>query len=286
MFSSHTSFIGIDPTAGQRPFAYVAVDQDLRLLALGLGSMDEVVAFVAGQRQAFVAVAAPRRPNQGVINRPEVREKLNPPPRPGRWTNFRLAEYLLRQHSISCPKTAALEQECPGWMRMGFALYARLESLGYRPYPSQLSQAEPELAQITSVRAQAGKAQLELGLNVAQAAPLQWLEVYPHACFTALLGLIPFSKYTLEGRIQRQLALYEQDMHIPDPMRLFEEITRHRLLQGQLPLQDLYSAGELDALVAAFTAWKAASQPGDVTVLGDPLEGQVVLPVKELKRQY
>jgi hypothetical protein len=286
MFSSHTTFIGIDPTAGQRPFAYVAVDQDLRLLALGLGSMDEVLAFVAGQRHAFVAVAAPRRPNQGVINRPEVREQLNPPPRPGRWTNFRLAEYLLRQHSISCPKTAKLEDDCPGWMRMGFAFYTRLESLGYCPYPSLLSQEETEPDQIASLRAQAGEAQLELGLKVTQAAPLQWLEVYPHACFTALLGVTPFSKYTLEGRIQRQLALYEQDMHIPDPMRLFEEITRHRLLQGQLPLQDLYSPGELDALVAAFTAWKAASQPGEVTVLGDPQEGQVVLPVKELKRQY
>jgi hypothetical protein len=307
MFSSHTTFIGIDPTAGQRPFAYVAVDQDLRLLALGLGSMDEVLAFVAGQRQAIVAVAAPRRPNQGVINRPEVRAQLNPPPRPGRWTNFRLAEYLLRQHSISCPKTAALEQDCPGWMRMGFALYARLESLGYHPYPSQITlaghepaqagnepahaepepaQAEHEPAQAGSLRAKAGQAQLELGLKVTQAAPLQWLEVYPHACFTALLGLTPFPKYTLEGRIQRQLALHEQEMHIPDPMRLFEEITRHRLLQGQLPLQDLYSPGELDALVAAFTAWKAGSQPGEVTLLGDAQEGQVVLPVKELKRQY
>ncbi len=286
MFSSHTTYIGIDPTAGQRPFAYVAVDQDLRLLALGLGSMDEVLAFVAGQRHAYVAVAAPLRPNLGAINRPEVRERLNPPPRPGRWTNFRVAEYLLRQHGISCPKTAARQEDCPGWMRMGFAVYARLESLGYCAYPAQIAQTQPAPAESASAQAQPPQTQLELGLKVSQAAPLQWLEVYPHACFCALLGLTPFPKYTLEGRIQRQLALHEQDMHIPDPMRLFEEITRHRLLQGLLPLQDLYTPGELDALVAAFTAWKAANQPGEVTLLGDPQEGQVVLPVKDLKRQY
>ncbi len=285
MFSSRTTFIGIDPTAGQRPFAYVAVDQDLRLLAIGLGSMDEVLAFVAGQRRAVVAVAAPRRPNQGAINRPEVRQQLNPPPRPGRWTNFRVAEYLLRQHNISCPKTSADELDCPGWMRMGFALYARLEALGYCPYPAA---AVPEQTEAEAATAQdlPRRSQLELGLKVSQAASLQWLEVYPHASFCALLGLTPFSKYSLEGRIQRQLALHEQDMHIPDPMRLFEEITRHRLLQGQLPLQDLYSPGELDALVAAFTAWKASGQPGEITLLGDPQEGQIVLPIKELKRQY
>jgi hypothetical protein len=286
MFSSRTTYIGIDPTAGQRPFAYVAIDQDLRLLALGLGSMDDILSFVAGQRQAFVAVAAPRRPNLGVMDRPEIRQQLDPPPRPGRWKNFRLAEYLLRQHGISCPKTASREQDCPGWMRMGFALYARLDSFGYCPYPAQMAQPQPAPAQPDSVQLKPAQSQLELGLNVTQAAPLQWLEVYPHACFCALLGITPFPKYTLEGRIQRQLALHEQDMHIPDPMRLFEEITRYRLLQGQLLLQDLYSPGELDALVAAYTAWKAASQPGEVTLLGDPQEGQVVLPVKELKRRY
>jgi predicted RNase H-like nuclease len=166
-------------------------------------------------------------------------------------------------------------------MRMGFALYARLDSLGYYAFPTQATQDQPAEARTSD-----SQAQFELGLKVTQAAPLQSLEVYPHASFCALLGLTPFPKYTLEGRIQRQLALHEQEMHIPDPMRLFEEITRYRLLQGQLPLQDLYSPGELDALVAAFTAWKAANQPGEVTLIGDSQEGQVVLPVKELKRQY
>jgi hypothetical protein len=255
MFYTHSTFIGIDPTAGHKPFGYAALDSELRLLALGQGSLDEVLAFVGGQSQAYVAVCAPSRPNQGVMDQAERRAQLNPPPRPGRWTNFRLAEYLLRQHNISIPRTEANESDCAHWMQMGFTLYRRLESQGYRPYPT----AE---------------------------ATRQWLEVYPHATFCALLGLIPLPKNTLEGRIQRQLALYDCKLHIPDAMDIFEEITRHRLLQGVLPLDDLYSPAELDALSAAYTAWLAAAHSNQVCAVGDPAEGQIIIPVAELKPHY
>jgi hypothetical protein len=255
MFFSNTTFLGIDPTAGQRPFAYAAVDHDLRLLAIGQGNMDEVLAFVAGQRQALVAVCAPRRPNKGLLAREDVRLNLSPAPRPGRWLDFRMAEYLLRQHNITIPQTLAREEACPNWMQMGFSLHRRLEGLGYHPFPAEESSR-------------------------------QCLEVYPHACFAVLLEVIPFPKYSLEGRLQRQLALHEKNLNVPDPMRIFEEITRHRLLKGILPVENLYSPGELDALVAAFTAWMAATRPDEITLLGDPAEGQIVLPVAGLKARY
>jgi hypothetical protein len=255
MLFANTTFIGIDPTAGQRPFSYAALDRDLSLLALGQGDIDEVLAFVAGQYAALVAVSAPRRPNQGVMERPAVRENLSPPPRPGRWTDFRLAEYQLWQHNLRIPRTPAEEKECPTWMQMGFALFRRLDSLKYRPYPQE----------------DAGR---------------QCLEVYPHACFAVLLERSPLAKNTLEGRLQRQLILFENKLDIPDPTRIFEEFTRYRLLQGILPLDDLYPAEELDALVAAYTAWVAATQPEQVTLLGDPEEGQIVLPVSKLKPRY
>jgi hypothetical protein len=75
-------------------------------------------------------------------------------------------------------------------------------------------------------------------------------------------------------------------MRIPDPMRLFEEITRHRLLQGVLPVADLYQPSELDALAGAYTAWMAANHPEGILMLGHPEEGQIILPVPDLKRQY
>ena len=255
MFFTDATFIGIDPTAGERPFVYAALDHELALLVLAEGTIDDVLAFCAGQRRALVAVCSPRRPNQGVMRREMVRESLNPMPAPGRWTNFRMVEFQLRQHNIHIPQTRASEGNCPKWMRMGFALYERLDGLGYQTYPEQ-------------------------------DAERQNLEVYPHAFYTTLLGVLPFKKHTLEGRLQRQLVLFEQRVQVTDPMRIFEEITRHRLMHGILPLDDLYSTGELDALAAAYTAWMAARQPEEVTLLGDPDEGQIVLPVDHLKERY
>lgn len=251
---SRSTFIGIDPTAGEKPFSYAALDQDLRLLALGTGNIDEVLAFAAGQHRAVVAICSPRQPNQGVMSKREVRQSLSPMPASGRWMNFRLGDYLLRQHRITIPQTPSNEDECPQWMRNGFQVYRRLAEFGYVLYPQD--QAERQM-----------------------------LEVYPHAVFAVMLGVLPFQKNTLEGRIQRQLILYEQRLQVPDPLRIFEEITRHRLLKGLLSLEDLLSAGELDALSGAYTAWKAAIHPDQVIRLGDPQEGQIILPAA-LKETY
>lgn len=255
MFFSHTTFIGIDPTAGERPFTYAALDADLRILALGQGDMAEILAFVGGQRAAVVAISAPRRPNQGVMNRPEVRESLSPPPRPGRWTNFRLVEYQLRQHNLYIPQTPADVEDCPNWMRQGFTLFNRIEEFQYQTFPDG-------------------------------DAAHQCMEVYPHASFAVLLEHIPFPKHSLEGRLQRQLVLHDKKVDLPNPMRIFEEITRHRLLQGILPLDDLYPVEELDALVCAYTARIAALNPDQVVLLGDAEEGQIVLPAVKLKKHY
>jgi hypothetical protein len=255
MLFDNTTFIGIDPTAGERPFAYAALNQEKELLALGAGSMDEVLAFVAGQRAAFVAVCAPRRPNQQVMQRDNVREQLSPSPRPGRWTNFRMVEYQLRQHNIAAPRTPSNEENCPNWMRMGFGLFKRLEGMSYHDFPAENDRH-------------------------------QCFEVYPHASYTVLLGHLPLPKHSLEGRLQRQLILYEHNIDVPYPMYIFEEITHHRLLQGILPLEGLYNPGELDSLVAAYTAWMAATQPDEICVLGHPEEGLLVLPSAVLKGRY
>lgn len=252
MLFSKTTFLGIDPTAGDKPFVYAALDGEQHLLALGHGTIDDVLAFAAGQQSCMAAVCAPPRPNQGLMRTDHIRQALTPTPHPGRWENFRLADYQLRRFNLSIPQTPAVEEECPNWMRMGFLLHRRLAALGYCGYP-------------------------------AQDAERLVMEVYPYACYAALLGVLPFSKHSLEGRLQRQLVLFERELDLPDPMDFFEEVTRHRLLKGILPTDILYSPGELDALVAAYTAWLAAVNPEQVTLLGDPAEGQVVIPSAELK---
>lgn len=255
MLFNQFTFIGIDPTAGKRPITYAALDKDLRLLALAEGTFDEVVAFVTGQQSVFVAMCAPVRPNQGLMRRDDVRESLQPVPRPGRWTGFRVAEYQLYQHKIRIPRTPVSKGKTRRWMLTAFRLVERLQQHGFVCYPQD-------------------------------EAELQILETYPHAVFTVLLGHRPFPKNSLEGRIQRQLVLYEMDVEITDPMRVFEEITRYRLLQGILSLDDLYRPQELDAIAAAYTAWKAALHPDGITLVGHPEEGQIVLPVKSMKERY
>lgn len=253
MFASDAIYIGIDPTAGARPLTYAALNGSLDLVALGQADLNDTLAFVAGQRQALVAVSAPPRPNQRLMENAGMRARLNPPPRPGRWGDFRVAEYLLRRRHISCPKTPSKEADCPTWMQRGFQLYHRLEGLGCAAYPARTM--------------------------------LQWVEVYPHACYSVLLGQAPFPKSSFEGRVQRQLVLFEQGMDVRDPMLLFEEITRHHILHGVLPLEALHTAPALDALVAAYTAWRAVNHPQEVVLLGDPQEGQVLLPVVEMQSQ-
>jgi len=255
MLFTNATFIGIDPTAGEKPFAYAAIDSQKKLMALGSAPIQEILAFVVGQQEAIVAICSPRQPNIGLMADDKVRDNLQPIPNPGRWVDFRVVDYLLRQKNIRIPQTRSESKMCPNWMQWGFQLYSRLAEFGFQQFPNKNSKR-------------------------------QYLEVYPHASFTILLGQIPLQKRTLVGRIQRQLILYEKDMDIPDPMLIFEEVTRHRILQGIIPYDELFTIGELDALVAAYTAWLAGRDQDEVTLIGDPKEGQVVLPSKVLKESY
>jgi hypothetical protein len=104
----------------------------------------------------------------------------------------------------------------------------------------------------------------------------QWLETNAQDCFRALIGQNALPRRTLEGRLQRSAILYEQGLQMRDPVEVFEEITRYKLMQGILPLEDIYSSKELDALVAAYVAWLAANSPGQIVA-----KGEFVLPVQE-----
>lgn len=255
MLFKDTVFIGIDPSCGEDSLTYAVLDKDLNLLALSQQKLNTVSAFVGGQKSAVVGVNAPRRLNQGLMKKDSVRDNLRPQPSPDRYKTFRVAEYLLFQRNIRIPRTPAKVSDCPGWMRVGFKLYRNLEEMGFADYP---------------------------GKDIEQTT----LEVYPHAAYTVLLERIPFLKKTFEGRLQRQLLLHSLSLDVPDPMRVFEEFTRYKIIQGQLPWEGLYSVEELEALMAAYLAWKAASAPDEVSLLGDSREGQILLPLKNLKPKY
>ncbi len=252
-----TVFIGIDPTAGRRPIHYVVLDSRLRVLAQKDGNLDSVVEAVGQYETAVCAVDAPQSPNGGLLTQPEVRQQYGLRPYTTTWSQFKVCEYLLRQHGIGIYNTPLEAVEAHSWMQLGWELYERLRGQGYQPH----ARAQPS-------------------------APKTYVEVHPHACFTVLLGRFPYKKNTMEGRLQRQLLLDECGVDVPDAMQVFEEITRHRVLAGQLEYRGLLAHDELDALVAAYTAYLAATLPNKVTWVGDEAEGQIVVPVEKMKERY
>jgi len=250
-------YLGIDTTAGRRPFHFAAVDADLKLVARGEGDLDDVTRQAVTLRASVVAVDAPQSPNKGLMRKPEFRRHYDLPRADKRWGQWKVCEYELRKRSIRLYNTPDRAEDAPRWMRQGFTLYAKLAALGYAFF-----------------------------LKDAPITPRLVLEVHPHACFTVLLGRRPFLKTTLEGRLQRQLVLYLQGLDIPNPMHALEEITRHHLLSGELPLRGLFSHDELDALAAAFTAYLVGMKPAMICQVGDPDEGLITLPVPRLEEFY
>jgi predicted RNase H-like nuclease len=256
---TETVFIGIDPTAGKRPMNYAVLDAELGAVVLeATGGLMEVLSAVQAYPAAVVAVDAPQSPNSGLMASADYRARLSPPPAAGRWLGYKVCEYLLRQRGIGLYATPTDEAAAPSWMQVGFQLYAGLRAAGFERY------------------------------RPGSAAPRQVLEVHPHACFTVLLGHLPTQKNLLEGRLQRQLVLYRAGVGVPDPMQALEELTAHHLLSGSMDLPGLLSHDALDALAAAYTANLAATAPEQVTLVGDPDEGEIILPIApgELKPQY
>jgi hypothetical protein len=253
MEKQNPAFIGIDPTAGRQPFTFAALDQECHLLVLSAGDFDELFAFMKDHPANVVAVNAPPRPNHGLVRR--SLEKQHLPQGQLRGSDLRLAENDLRERGISVSPTPSRVEMCPTWMQMSFDLYRRLDEAGYRQYPSEQ-------------------------------APHQWVETHPHAAFCVLLERIPLPKPTIEGRLQRQGALFEKGVGIRDPMEFFEEITRHKLLQGFLPMEIMYAPEALDALVAAYMAWCVVNCSQETILVGDAEEGRIALPVARLKEKY
>lgn len=167
-------------------------------------------------------------------------------PEPGRRSNVRVAEYELRQRGFPVGSTPAQRKLCPAWMQAGFALYEALKNAGWKIYPQENSK-------------------------------LRLLETISFVDFWSLLGNEPLPRQSLEGRLQRQLVLYDCGLQIRDPMLFFEEITRHRLRQGRLPWEWVYTPSELDALMAAYVAYLAEQQPKQTWQVGEETEGIIVL---------
>lgn len=233
----------------RRVYVYAALDAERELIALGHGDRNEVLAYLGGQAAAHVALTAPRGPNTGAVNDAATFQESLPFQQPGRRLNARLCEYLLQQEGLRIDSTPGVVRQCPLWAQRGFDLHRQLTAFGYTPYPNPESDRHS-------------------------------LETHTDGIFWRWLGGKHALPASLEGRLQRQLVLFAHQLPVPDAMDFFLEITRHKLMQGELPDQDILPFEELNALAAAQIAWLAAHQPDRLELVGDAAEGQIALPQK------
>jgi hypothetical protein len=252
MLFDNSAFIGVQPSTRPALFTCAVLDPELNVVALASGDARAVVAHATAQPATTLALNAPARTSRPGTKKSPLQPGLTP--EAGAALGMRAAEYELRQRGIPLRPTEPNEAALPMWVRSALALRRNLTRLGFVAYPGE-------------------------------GAAHRLLEAHPLVTFTALVGAAPLARQSMEGRLQRALVLYEHGLQIHDPMLFFEEITRHKLLIGQWPAV-LPSPDELDALSAAYTAYVAAIHPGQLTLVGNRLDGQIAAPVAELLPKY
>jgi len=247
-------YIGIDTTAGRRPVTVAMLDGNLNVVYLASLKLAEVVPLLAQYPRVFCGIDAPSHPNRGLLADSDYRQRHGLNPEGERYQSYRACEFDLRRRGIHIYNTPADERKVQRWMTVGWDLYDQLQENGFAYYP-------------------------ERGNRVM-------FETYPHADYTVLIKRRPYIKTGLEGRMQRQLVLYEQGINVPDGMDLLEEWTRYRFLTGQIPTDRLYEHDQLDALIAAYTAYLVGREPHRVSAVGELFDGQIILPTRELLEEY
>jgi hypothetical protein len=250
---SNRIFVGVDPSSGGKRLTVAALTSRLEVMWIKAPTIEETVAELASVDEISVAIGGPLRAHSpSAAGETRVSGAL----KRGKWKDGRTAEAEIHRRGIPIRRTPIREDALPVRMRSAFQL-------------------THELLKRSFLEGRAGRE-----------SPRLLLETRPAACAAVLLGRLPFGRETLEGRIQRQLLLLREKVALPDPMDSLEELTAHHLLSGRLSLGGICAPDELDALLAAFTAWRAALYPQRVAWLGRDRDGWICLPVKEILDKY
>lgn len=249
-----TVYIGIDPTAGVRHSTIAVLDSRLKILRLEDLPLEKMADIVAGYGSAVCGIDAPISLNKGLMADKDYRRRLGLDLYSGSYNGYRVCEFELRKRGINLYNTPMDPEQARTWMKEGWKLYDRLRAAGYVEYP--------------------------------QIGARRMFETFPHGGFSVIIGHRPYPKSSMRGLLQRQLILFDEGVDVPDAMLNLEEWTRHRIMTGQLTTHGLLTHDQLDALMAAYTAFKAEREPNEVCRVGDPTEGQIVMPASELKDAY
>jgi len=251
---SDTVYIGIDSTAGGRLHSLAVLDFRLHIVRIEKLKFDPLIEAIDSYESAVCGVDAPISAGKGLMADKDYRKRMGIDGSSSTYTNYRVAEYELRRRRIGLYNTPKDPDDAPTWMKEGWRIYDALRKKSYVEYP--------------------------------RTGPRRVFETFPHGGFMTIIKRKPYSKSAVEGLLQRQMILFEEGVVVPDPMETLEEWTRHKVLAGELTRRGLYDHDELDALMAAYTAYLADRQPNEVCSVGDPLEGQIILPVPSLLEKY
>lgn len=250
---SLTRYFGIDFSGARGKITCAVLDDSHRILFNGEISAKEIEGKLAESSIVIAAITSPISLNEGIMADLKKGQQLSLLPARNRNANLRKCEAELIERGFTSTRTPSTLEDCSLALQRALRFSSELAAMGFQRWP-------------------------------APGAERQLMEVHPESAFAELLGAKLNPSRSIEGRIQRQLLLQEERINVRDPMIFFEEVTRHRLLTGNLPEGILLTPQALNALVAAFTAWCAYSQPTAVTRLGDAEEGRIILPVSNKTR--
>jgi len=241
--------VGIELSGQRGGFTCAILDSSLRILYMGAMTPLDWQSTISAANKVTAAINSPLTLNHGYMADADYRQQLASVPPRNRYTDLRVCEYELIARGLTPSRT---------------------------PH---------SVAKFSTSLQKALKFSSEMGVNGFQYWPFpnasrQMLETNPDACYWSMLGIKPFTATSLEGRIQRQLALQVRRVPVKDTMIFFEEVTRHRLLTGKLPDEMILSTPILNALAAAYTAWVVVNRPGEFAQLGEEDEGFIYLPCK------
>ncbi len=244
MGSGYQTYIGIDVQAIQKPFFYYSLNESLEILACGHGRLGDVLAYLAGQSSALVAVNGPicLDRSDGLIVQGGLFDAEHSHP----GENHRTGDIILSTRGFPSVPNLHEGKKLNVWVERSLELTAGIRQLGYE-------------------ECHAGQ-------------PRTYFETQSDAAYWLATGSVPYDSRSLEGRLQRQLLLYEFGFAVKDPMSFLEEFTRFRLRTSQIPMSQIMPAHELRALISAATAWLADRRPEAVDHMGEVRKGEIILP--------
>ena len=176
-------YVGID-VAAARPSDIAVLNESLECVEAFTSSDATVTAarLSRSYAQAIIAIDAPRWLNQRLMADEGFRERLNPPPNPGKHLDCRVCDYELSHRNVALYFTP--HQNPPPWMQVGFRWFCSIIKAGFADYGLQQEAGERCV-----------------------------IEYYPYASFVALLGGKPAQKTTALGRKQRVELLRGMAIH-------------------------------------------------------------------------